>query len=107
MKKLLVALTIVSSMSAMAYYETDTGTSYSGPRGGGLSGTTALSGTSEVGLKEQVAANRGAIAAFLQANEAMASSVEIKEVVELGRQVLHEEVEAMSDRAVLDAVLSR
>ena len=104
MKKLILATALVSLAGSSFAYETENATSYSGPRGGVISCTTSLSGTSAVALKQQVAQNQVAIAAFLQ-SDAEFAPVDMAEVIETARAALHEEVEKLSDREVLEAAL--
>lgn len=108
MKSLLVAAAILSSFSVMAY-ETRTGTSYSGDcrYSNCISGETSLSGTSAVALKEQVEVNQNAVASFLQSGELEATSAEVKEIAQLAKKALHEEIEAMSDRDAISSALEK
>lgn len=109
MKSLLLAITILSSFSAMAY-ETKTATSYSGGCNWShscISGETRLSGTSAVRFKEQVEVNQNAVASFLQSGELEATSAEVKEIAALAKKALHEEIEAMSDRDAISSVIEK
>lgn len=104
MKTLLIAAAILTSFSTTAY-ETNNATSYSGGRGGVTSGSTAFSGTSAVRLREQVEINQGAVASFLQSEDSMSTAVEVKEIAEIAKKALHEEIDQLSDRdAILNAL---
>jgi hypothetical protein len=106
MKSFLLTLTILTSFSTMAY-ETQNSTSYSGPRGGSISGSTNLSGTSNVAMREQVAINQSAVASFLQSDSVDASTAEIKEIAGLARAALHESINNMNDREAIESALSK
>ena len=110
MKKFLCALMIVSSFSSVVYAESQTGNSrlsYTDAYGGTSSGTTHFSEASQTSLREQINANKASVAAFIQSNDIDSQDAEVKEIVENARQAMHAEINAMSDRDVLERVLSK
>lgn len=106
MKKILLIALVMSSLSVIAAESNSSNTSYSNGNGGGISGESGFSGTSVTAMREQIDANKGAIAAFIQSNDIQTSSAEVKEIVESAKKQMHAEIDSMSDREVLNSLLS-
>lgn len=105
MKKILLIALVMSSMAAFAGESNSSGTSYSD--GNGMSsGSSGMSGTSETSMREQINANKGAVAAFIQSNEIQTSNAEVKEIVEIAKRQMHLEIERMSDRDVINNLIA-
>ena len=104
MKNAIAALLILSSVSAFA--ESRSGqTSYS--NGDGYSsGSSGFSGTSVTTMREQIEANKVSIASFLQSGNSQAESLEVKEIVEAQRALLHAQIDQKSDRDILVDLVS-
>lgn len=88
--KLALAIGLLSSSLASAYVSESTDsygrqTSYSGPRGGSISGSTNFSGTSVVRAREQIVMNAEKIAVLNQVY-----SAEIREAIINARRALIE-----------------
>lgn len=104
--KWIVTLTALAAFAAVqaSAWETRNDTSYSGPNGGYISGSTSLSGTSRVAAKEQIRANAEQLAEFHRSY-----SVQVQEIVRDSRQVLVETlgsdlVAQMSDVEVIQTL---